>query len=130
MSLAGDKKVVAFSLDLHTEPAEGVWDDAEVADRDILDEDAVATHGSHTYKGAYLDHVGEELVLCAMQLVHALYRQQVRGDATDLGPHPVQQFAQLLQIWFAGCVVNSSGAFGKDGRHDDIGRSRHRGLVE
>ena len=69
-------------------------------------------------------------MLGSVQLVDAGDRQQVRGDAGDVGSHAVQQVTELLQIGFAGSVVDGGGAFGKDGGHHDVGGTRHRGFVE
>ena len=66
----------------------------------------------------------------AMQLVHALYREQVRSDAAYLCAHVVEHPAQLLYVWFAGGVIYSGVSFGKHGSHYDVCRSCHRSLVE
>ena len=130
VSLFGDNEVVAFYLHLHTQAAEGFRDEAKVLDRSILDSDAFATHRCHADERSNLDHVRKYLVLSPMQLVDTLDGQQVRSDATDLCTHLVQQMTELLQIGFAGCVVDGCSALGKDGCHHDVRSTRHRGLVE
>ena len=69
-------------------------------------------------------------MLGAMQVLNADNGQQVRGNAADAGAHVVQQVAELLDVGFAGRVVDGGGATGEDGRHDDIGCARHRSFVE
>ena len=70
-------EVVAVDLNLNTEAAEGIGDDAEVVDRDVLDADAVAAHGSHADERADLNHVGQQTVVGAVQLGDTLDGQQV-----------------------------------------------------
>ena len=42
----------------------------------------------------------------------------------------VQHLTQLLDVGFTGSVIDGGGTLGKDGCHDNIGRTSHRGLVE
>ena len=130
MPLLGNPEVVTFHLDLHAQSAERIGDDAKVFHGNILDADALAAHRCHTDKRAHLDHIGQDLVLSAVQFLHALNRQQIRGDAADLGTHTVQQMAELLQVGLTGCVVDSGRALGEDGCHHDVGRTGHGCLVE
>ena len=66
----------------------------------------------------------------AAERLDALDGQQVRGDARDLRSHAVEHAAQLLDVGFARGVVDRRETLGQHGRHDDVGRTRHRGLVE
>ena len=128
--LSRDDEVVAVGLDLDAQSAEGVGDDAEVLRRHVLDGDAVADHCSHADERAHLDHVGQDAVAGAVQRGHANDGEQVGGDARDLCSHGVEQVAELLDVGFAGGVVDGCGALGHDGSHDDVGRARDRCLVE
>ena len=130
MALFGDNEVVALYLDPHTETTEGVRDDAKVFDTDILDTDSIAAHRCHTDEGAYLDHIGQNMVFGTMQLLYTFDGEKVGSDTADLCPHTVQQMTELLDIGFAGSVINGGGAFGQNGSHDDIGCTCHRGFVE
>ena len=125
MTLFRDDEVVAFFLDPHTETTKGVGDDAKVLDADILDTDAVAAHCCHTDEGAYLDHIGQNAVLGTVQLLHTFDGKEVGSDTADLRTHTVQQMTELLDIGFAGGVIDSCGAFGQNGCHNDVGSTCH-----
>ena len=64
--LSGNDEVVAFHFDLHAQTAESIGDDAKILHTDILNTDAVAAHGSHADERADLNHVGQNLMLCAV----------------------------------------------------------------
>ena len=130
MLRAGDVEVVVALLDRHAESAEGIGNDAQVAARHVFDRDAVAHHRTDADERADLDHIGQDAVLGAVELGRAHHRKAVGGDARDVGAHAVEQVAELLEIGFAGGVVDGGGAFGQDGSHQDIGRAGHRGFVE
>ena len=125
-----NKEVVAVYLYLHTQSAESIGDDAQVFQRHVLDAHTVATHGSHTDERTYLNHVGQEAMLCAVKALYPHDVQQVGTDAADVGTHAVQQVTELLDIRFAGSIVNRRGALSKDCCHDDVGSTRDRGLVK
>ena len=65
-----------------------------------------------------------------MQAFHSNDGNQVGGNAADVGPHGVEQVAELLYIRFAGGVVDGGCSLSHHGSHDDVGSSRYRGLVE
>ena len=130
MSLAGNDQIVSLYLYLHAQTSEGVRNNAEVVHGDILYSYAVATHCSHTYERADLNHIGQNPVFCSMQLIHTYDSQQIRSNAAYAGAHFVQQVTELLQVGFAGSVVDGGSAFGKNGSHHDIGGTSHRGLVK
>ena len=69
-------------------------------------------------------------MLGSVEALHADDGQEVGGDAADLRAHSVEQVAQLLDIGFAGCVVDGRGALGQHGGHDDIGRTCDGGFVQ
>ena len=48
MLLSGNIQVLTIHLHADTQSAEGLRNDAQVLDGDVLDADAVATHGSHS----------------------------------------------------------------------------------
>ena len=47
-----------------------------------------------------------------------------------MGTHARKHAAELLQVGFAGSVVDGGGAFGADSRHDDVGSAGDGGFVE
>ena len=65
-----------------------------------------------------------------MEGIHANDGEEVTANTADLCAHLVEQMAQLLDIGFAGGIVDGGGALGKDGSHDDVGRTRYRSLIE
>ena len=69
-------------------------------------------------------------MLCAMQLLHSLYDEQVGCYSADVGSHGDEHTAELLYVRFACSIVYRCGTLGEHGGHDDVCRSRHRSLVE
>ena len=69
-------------------------------------------------------------MLCASEFGHTLDGQQIRADATNLGTHAVEHVTQLLDIGFAGSVIDSGHALCHHGSHNNIGSTRHRGLIQ
>ena len=130
MALFGDNEVVAIYLNSHTETTEGVGDDAKVFDTDVLDTDSIAAHRCHTDEGANLDHVGQNMVFGTVQLLYTFDGEKVGSNTANLRTHTVQQMTKLLDIGFAGSVIDGSGAFGHNGCHNDIGCTCHRGFIE
>src|SRR5579872_6740549 len=47
--------------------------------------------------------------------------EEVAPDAVYTSAHPGEHLAELLDIGFAGCVVDGGSALSHDGCHDDIG---------
>ena len=64
------------------------------------------------------------------QALHTLNGQQIGSDARDFGTHPVQHPAQLLYIRFTGRIVNRGDSFGQHCRHNNIGRTCDRCLIQ
>ena len=60
-------------------------------------------------------------MLGTMQRPDALNGQQVRTDTADPGTHLAQHVTQLLDIGFAGGIIDGGGTFGHRGSHDDVG---------
>ena len=125
-----NEEVIALYLHLHTESAEGIRNDTQVLHRHILDTDAGSTHGSHTDEGTHLDHIRQDAMLGAMQLLHTHDGEQIAGNATDLGTHRIEQVTELLDVWFAGCIIDGGGSLGKNRRHDDVGSTGNRSLIK
>ena len=84
---------------------------------------------SHPDKTADLDHVGQDSVLAAAQVLHAFNGEQVGADAADLGPHLVEHGTELIQIGFASGIEDGRGAVSHHSRHHHVGGTRHRGLA-
>ena len=61
----------------------------------------------------------------AVQLFHAVYSQQIGGDAADAGTHSIQHPAQLLDVRLTGGVVNYRSALGKHRCHHHVCRAGH-----
>ncbi len=69
-------------------------------------------------------------MLRTAQLLHAVYGQKVGGDARYACTHAVEHTAQLLQVGLARSIVDRRAPLGQHGRHDYIGRTRNRSLVQ
>ena len=65
-----------------------------------------------------------------MEALHTVDAEQVGANPVYEGAHTVEHLAQLLQVGFAGGVVNGGGALCEDCRHYDIGRTGDGGLVQ
>ena len=87
-------------------------------------------HGGQTNETTDLDHVGQATVLRAMQFLHAFNHQKVGTNACDLGTHAVQHLAELLQVGFAGGIVNGGDAFSHHSGHHNVGRAGNGGLIQ
>ena len=130
MVLAGNDEVIFILNDLNTQPAEGIENRAEVGNRYILDSYAISHHSCHSDKRADLYHIRENPVFCPMQRLHTLYGNQVAGYTADFRTHRIEQVAELLDIRFAGSIVYRRCSLRQHGSHDDVGRTRHRCLVQ
>ena len=117
-----------FQFDAQT--AETFRDDAQVFIRNILDGELTLRHGCHTDKTADFDHIGKYRMFGTVQFVHSFNGQQIGGNALYLGAHAVQHLAKLLQIRFAGSIVNSGCSFGQYRCHHDVGSSGYRSFVQ
>ena len=130
VALARHKEVVILDFHLDAHATEGIGNDAEVLERHVFDADAVTTHGCQADERTHLNHVRQNGVFRAMQLANTLDGEQVRCNAADACAHAVEHLAELLQIGLAGSIVNGSRALCHHSRHDNVGRTRHRGFVE
>ena len=128
--LGRDKDVVAPLLKMDAQPAETLRDDAQMIVGDILDGERAAGHRGHCDEGADFDHIGQDRVLRAVKFLYPFDGQQVGTDAADARPHRNQQLAELLQVGFAGGVVDDGRPLGQYGGHHDVGRTGYRGFVE
>ena len=130
MLLPRDEHVVSALFKAQTQAAETVGDNAQVLPRDVLDGQFASRHGGHADETAHLNHVGQDAVVSAVQLVYALDGQQVGGDACDACPHLVEHSAQLLHIGLACRVIDGCRALCHHSCHHNVGSARHRGLVK
>jgi hypothetical protein len=87
-------------------------------------------HGSEADEAADLDHVGQKGMFSTAEFFYTFYDDQVGPDAADPGTHAVEHEAKLLEIGFAGGVVDGGGAFGEYGGHDDVGGAGHRCFIQ
>ena len=65
-----------------------------------------------------------------MKALHSLDSKQIRTDTTDVGTHAVQHVAQLLDVWFAGGIVDGCDTFSQYRGHDDVCSTGNRCLVQ
>ena len=122
--------VVAFDLKFYAEALEAVGHYSEVVVAYVFHRYVTSRHCGHAYEAAYLDHVGEYAVGCAVKRFHAMDCQQIGADAFYLSTHSAQHSAQLLDIGLTSRIVYGRGAFCEDCGHDYVGCSGHRSLVE
>src|ERR1700754_3526567 len=87
----------------------------------VPDGDLASGHGRQTDKRADFDHIRQHPVFGAAKVFNSLYCDQIASYAADPRAHPGQHFTKLLDIGFAGGVVDSSGSLGHYGCHDDVG---------
>ena len=96
----------------------------------IFNRDIALRHGGETDKGTDFDHIGQHPVFGATEISHTFNGQQVAADPADLRPHAVEHPAELLDIGFAGGIINSSGADGHGSGHHDIGGAGNRWFIQ
>jgi len=130
MVLRRDDDIIAIDIEAYAQAAERIGDDTEITIADILDTQFGAGDGSHADERADLDHIRQKSMLGAMQHADTLDSEEVRPHSADTCAHAIEQAAELLQIGFAGGVVDSGGTLGHDSGHDDISRAGDGGLVE
>ena len=66
----------------------------------------------------------------AVKTFNAFDGEQVRTDAFYPGAHPAEHPAELLDIGFAGGIVDGGSTFCHHRCHDDIGSTGDGGFVE
>ena len=130
MVVARNVDVVAPLLELYAHTGELGRYDAQILERHVADRDFAPGHRGHADEAAHFDHVRKQRMRRSVQSLHAVDDEQVRRDARDQRAHAVQHPAELLDIRFAGGVVDRRAPLGQYGGHHDIGRAGHRRLVE
>ena len=130
MFLFWNHKVIVLYLYLHSQAAECIRNNAQILDRHILDAHTFATHCRHADERTYLNHIRQDAMLGTMQFINTHDGEQVAGDAADLSTHRIEQMAELLDIWFASCIINGGSALCQYRCHDDIGGTGNRSLIE
>ena len=130
MLLFWNEEIIALYLDFHTQAAEGIRNDSQILDRYVLDADTSTTHGSHSDEGTHLDHIRQNGMFGSMQTLHAHDGEEIAGDTADACSHRIEQMAELLDIGFAGCIIDGGSTLGEHGSHDDIGGTRNGSLIE
>ena len=128
--VARNVDVVAPLLELYAHTGELGRYDAQILERHVADRDFAPGHRGHADEAAHFDHVRKQRMRRSVQSLHAVDDEQVRRDARDQRAHAVQHPAELLDIRFAGGVVDRRAPLGQYGGHHDIGRAGHRRLVE
>ena len=130
MLVPGNVDIVAALLELDSHPRELRRNDPEVFERNVFDRDPAAGHRGHADKAAHLDHIGQQRMRGPVQTFDPVDHQQIRRDPRNQRPHAVQHPAQLLHVRLAGRIVDRRPALRQHGRHDDVGGTGHRSLVE
>ena len=110
MFLFWNHKVIVLYLYLHSQAAECIRNNTQILDRHILDAHTFTTHCRHADERTYLNHIRQDAVLGTMQFINTHDGEQVAGDAADLSAHRIEQMAELLDIWFASCIINGGSA--------------------
>src|SRR6185312_14890163 len=122
--------IISLYFQFDSELSESVWNNTEVWQTYILDQEFTPGHRCHADKRTDLDHVRKNPVLRTTQFHHAFYFQQITSGSADAGAHAVEHVAELLDIGFTGCIVNGSGSGGQGGGHNNIGSSGNGGLFQ
>ena len=65
-----------------------------------------------------------------MQAFHTFDCEQVGAYARNAGTHAAKHLAKLLDIWFAGCIIDSGCALCRHCGHDYVGSPGDGGFVE
>ena len=99
-------------------------------DLTVLDGNFRLCHGSHPDKGADLDHIWKKRMRSAAKYLYTFDVEEVGAHSSNLCAHAVEHVAELLQIRFAGSIVNGGLAFGHHCGHDDVGCTRYGCLIE
>ncbi len=128
--LLGNEDVIPPLLEVDAESPEGFRDDSELFVSDVLDCNRTAVHGGEGNERAYFNHVRKYLVLCSSESFHSRDFQEVGADSLNPGAHPDKHPAKLLDVWFAGGVIDSRLPFREGSRHHDIGRTGYGRLVK
>ena len=110
MFLFWNHKVIILYLYLHSQAAECIRNNTQILDRHILDAHTFSTHCRHADERTYLNHIRQDAMLGTMQFINTHDGEQVAGDAADLSAHRIEQMAELLDIWFASCIINGGSA--------------------
>src|SRR5581483_6701539 len=102
----------------------------EVVGHRLLDLDVAAGDGGGEGEGARLDPVGDDAVLRAAQLAHAIDLHAVRAGAGDARAHRVEHGGEVLDLRLAGGVDDRRAAFGEGGGEHDVQRAHDAGVIE
>ena len=76
-------------------------------------------------EGAGFDAVGDDLVLRAVQFLHAFDDDAPRAGAFDLRAHRVEEIREIHDFRFGGGAVDDGDAVGEHGGHHDIVGAEH-----
>ena len=127
---ARDEQIIALHLYFNAESAEGIGNDAQVAQRHRLNGQPIAHHRSHANERTHFNHIGKNAMSCSAQAFSAHDSQAVRRNARNVCSHAIEQMAKLLDIGLASCVVNGRCSLCQHRSHKDVGCTRHTGFVQ
>src|SRR5207249_2497702 len=82
--------------------------------------------GGGNGEGGGLDSVRNDIVLDAVQFLHAGDRNRRAARAYNLGAHLVQEVRKIHHFGLARGAFNGSHAFGENSRHHQIRSAEHR----
>ena len=104
-----------------------VSDSADVFRHDTFDRHTFPADRASDEERAGLDSIGNDVVFGAMQLGHAFDDQTSRASALDLRAHLVEEIGEIDDFRFGGGAFDHRGAFGENGRHEDVIGPKHGG---
>ena len=97
-----------------------VSDSADVFRHDTFDRHTFPADRASDEERAGLDSIGNDVVFGAMQLGHAFNDQTPRASTLDLRAHLVEEIGEIDDFRFGGGAFDHRGAFGENGRHQDV----------
>src|SRR4030095_2289897 len=127
--LRRNMQIVIDEIHLDAELLKFFGNNPNVVKACILNCNVTLRHCGKANKRSHFDHVRQHTVFRTPQVVYTFYPQQVTPDSVNLCPHSIEHLAKLLNVRFTSCVVNGCLTNGHHCSHDQICRSRNRGLI-
>ena len=128
--LLRNKDIITTTLKIDTQFAESLRNHSKLIVCHVLDGDRTAVHCCQSDEGTDLDHVWKNHMLSAAKLFYTCDCQQVGTNSINLCAHAHQHLAKLLEIWFAGSVIDGCHPLSQGCSHHDIRSTCHRSLVQ
>ncbi len=102
----------------------------EFAPFDGADIEGAVCDGGCDQIGSGFDIVAPDAECSPVEAMDAMDDNPVCSDAGNIGSHLNQHFAEILNMRFAGGIVEIGFAVGEDGGHDEVFRAGDRGFAE